>query len=787
MVQVRIFSFHDLDTSQSHNTHLANLVAPGVYRGYRIRRNASDPSLLDITHGADGESVLVTRQGVRIQELDEILGDLKVQNADPVYSRYDLVVSEYVWTSNTEIEMTYKVIRGRYPDNLTDPPPLPQPENENQIPLAFIFVRPQIAIAGQSTVVIEQSDILHIAKAANIPAQEIGSLKPIIDPTNSLRVYIHPGTFPTLDGLSFVTFEGGYSDIIDDSLLTDGETRYYLFGVSDAGDVSVAGESSELTTIPNIDADVLLTCVLKVVKRGGQGIGEDLIDIRFPFTRTTVPRQEADFYQDELANSVFRYARLDDFRDDSFIDLSTLAPDETGLTAAIDKGETSLKVTWAGSGEPSGDVTIATEDLLLGSDLTQIRHILVAADTDITGLTFDYSAQSGFGGFTEKDRELNKIQGLADGVSQLFIRFKIPASQFEGGATKRIFSFVVFMVLDYETLNENSISGLGLENAVYSTPNLISNGDFKVWSRAPSSGDTYPDINSRDKIIYPIRVGDFASRKNIFAGDGWQFTRLDFAAEDDNITRILWSRDVVGSNEENTMDTALEWVGESGAAGSLNYLEHRVLAPQGYDGQYVTFAVDFKSQPREAVGIRLVFYERGSEGTLVIQEAVESGPLRTEGTLILTSGSTLNNKVFAIGFIIVFQQTTGVSTVYVRNARAAIGRYSVLPFTKHPDADDINRKYYERGQIFGSGFMEEGEEAGASIQFGMRKLIGLSENNEIQGAEAEVLSGSRLVNAADLRITATENGLLARAKAASTGLVVVDTDWEAAVIFPPVT
>lgn len=787
MAQVRIFSFHDLDTSQGHNTHIANLVAPGVYRGFRVRRNASDPSLLDITHGADGESVLVTRQGVRIQELEERLGDLKVLSADPVYSRYDLVVAEYVWTSNTNIDMTYKVIRGRYPGSLTDPPVLPTTENPYQIPFAFIFVRPQIAIAGQSTVVIEQWDILHISKAANSLSGDIGSLKPIIDPTNSMRIYIHPGTFPTLDGLSFVDFKGAYSDIVDDSGMADGETRYFLFGVSDDGEVTIAGESAELTTIPNIDADVLLACVLKVVKRGGSGIGEKLTDIRFPFTRTTVPRQEADFYQDELGNSVFRYARLDDFRDDSFVDLTTLAPSETGLTTEIDKGETSLKVTWAGTGEPSADVTIATGDLLLGSDLSQIRHILVAADTDIVGLTFDYSSQSGFGGFTEKDKTLNMIQGLADGVSQLFIRFKIPASEFDGGATKRIFSFVVFMILDYETLNQNSVSSLGLENAAYSIPNLISNGDFRVWGRAPSSGDAYPDINSRDKIIYPIRKDDFSDRKNIFAADGWQFTRLDFSPEDDNITRILWSRDVVGSNEENTMDTALEWVGAAGTAGSLNYLEHRVLVPQGYDGQYVTFAIDFKSQPREAVGIRLVMYERGSDGSLVIQEAVESGPLRTEGTLILSSGSALNNRVFAIGFILVFQQTTGVSTVYVKNARAAIGRYSVLPFTKHQDADDVIRKYYERGQFFSSGFMEEGEEAGVSAQFGMRKLLGLSENGQVRGAQAEVLQGARLVNAADLAVTASENGILARAKAASTGLVVVDLDWEASVIFAPVT
>jgi len=787
MTQLRLFSFHEQDSSLAHNQRIASLLAAGVYKGYRIRPNASDPSKLDVTHGNDGTSVLVTVEGVRIQETAEITGTLQVQNADPSRLRYDLVVSEYQWSPNNAIQQTYKVIRGGYARISSDTPPIPVQENIYQIPLAMILVRPQVAIGGIFRVVIDETDVYHIRMASDPGAEDIGTLKPIIDPVNNLRIFVHAGAFPTLDGLSFIQFEGGYSDEIDDSQMVDGETRYFLIGVGDDKGVSIAGESSTLDTVPNLDSDVLPVAVAKVTKRGGSSYIEDLIDIRFPFARKTVPREEEDFYQDQANTSVFRYVRIDSFRGEGLVDLTTLLPTDADLGVVIDRGETSLEVSWDGAGEPSADVTISTVDLLGDSEIDQVRHIMVTVDTDVENITFDYSSVSGYHSFSGRDLEMNKIIGLADGVSQLFLRFKIPASEFNGGGVKRIFSFAVFMVLDYEMLNEKSLSSLGLDSAAYSIPNLIPNGDFRMWSRAPDSSSAYPDVNSRDIISYQINKDDLSTRRSIFAGDGWQFTRLEFDPNDGLISRILWSRDVVGSLDENTMDTALKWVGEAGTAGQQNYLEFRTLAPQGYDGQFVTFAFDYKSQPREAVGIRLVLYERGSDGSLAVHDAVESGPLRTEGTLIISSNTSLNSKVFAIGFIIVLQQTTGISTVYVKNARAAIGRYSVLPFTRSADADDVCSKYYERGQLFASASAEEGEEVGGAVQFATRKLVGLSENNSIAGALAEALSSSRNVNASGLSLTSTERGILARATAAQTGLVVIDVDWEASVVYSPTT
>jgi hypothetical protein len=785
MTQIRLFSYHDLDASQLHNRRMAELVRPGVYLGYRVRRNASDPSKLDISHGDDSTSVLLTVEGVRIQETQELIGELRVDAADPVYPRFDLVVAEYRWSPNSSIEQVYKVIRGRYPASPSDDPVKPSVQNQDQLPLAYIRVRPVTVIGGVRRVNISQTDILHVPKSSDLPADDVSALKPEIDPTNRLRIYVHPGVFPTVDGLSFVEFEGAYSDQVDASGLVNGETRYFLFGVSDDGGVSVIGQSSSIETMPNLDSDSLPLAVMTVVKRAGTSVGEDLLDIRFPFRRRAIPQAEDRFYQIALSDSVFKDMRIDTFREDSFIVLDSLLPSDSDLSAVLNRGSTSLEVTYSGSSQPSSDVTISTSNLLDGAEIASIRHMMVMADSDVTGVTFDYSTVSAYSGFTGRDYPLNTIVELPSGVSQIYVRFKFPASVFDGGASRHLFSYAVFMNLDYEMLNTHSLSSLGLESAAYSIPNLIANGDFKIWSRAPSDSSLYPDAESRDIITLPIDKDTFASREKIFAADGWQFTRLEFDADDGGISRILWSRDAVGSLEENTMDTALRWEGEEGTAGQVNHLEYRVVAPQGYDGQYVTFAFDYISSPREAVGIKIVFYQRNDDGSLTEISSKESGPLRTSGTLLAVSSETLSNKVYAIGFIIGFQQTTGKSTVCVKNARAAVGRYQILPFTKPRDAEDQIRRYYERGQVFASASVEQGEEVGGAVQFGARKAIGLSENNELVAQVSSVASGNRSVNAGNLAVEGSEQGVLARARAISTGLVVVDLDWEAAVVYAP--
>lgn len=784
-MQVRTTAYHDLDTARLHNTHVTSVIKAGVYRGYFIRANPADRSMLDIISGADDSSILMTVEGVRIEETDDILGVLRIRPADSSFPRWDLVVAEYTWSPDNTIQQLYKIVKGRPATSTTSEPIKPVPSSAFQIPLAWVYVRPRTAIGGISRVEILQTDIILAPKASGIESPtDVSTLKPEVDPTNRMRIFVYRGVFPTIDGSNVVFFDGGYSDEIDDSAMIDGETRYFLFGISDDGEVGVAGESSDSNIDPYIGANVIPLCIAQATKRGSITTIDSLVDIRFPFSRRVAPQPEEASYQGLLNTSVFQYVRIDDLSPGNFIDLDTLTPDEDELTAVIEHGNTSLSIKWDDSGSPSSDVRISTTNLLADSPISNVRHIMLLVDTDASGVSYDYSTVSATSGFTGFDLAPGTLKEIPGSASSIFIRFKIPASNFQGVTVKRIFSYALYMVLDSETLNEQVFTGLGLDTVGFSVPNMICNGDFRIWSRPDANGIT-PDIYSRDKVEYPIQVAGVGNREKIFAADGWQFTKLTHDPRNGVITRVLWSRDAIGSLEETTIDTAIEWKGSAGgdSAGSLNYLEFRVESMPDFEGEYVTFAFDYKSYPKEAVGIRIVFYERQSDGSLSAVDDAESGPVREEGTLLIRSNTQINDKVFAVGFIVVFQQTTGESTIYVKKARAAIGDFRILEFTRPVGADDTCRKYYERGSIYATANLADGEDIGASVQFGSKKVAGLAEGGSPRVRQIPVADSNRSVNTYSLEYTGDANAMVVKGQS-SGGLSIVDLDWESEVIYP---
>ena len=76
--------------------------------------------------------------------------------------------------------------------------------------------------------------------------------------------------------------------------------------------------------------------------------------------------------------------------------------------------------------------------------------------------------------------------------------------------------------------------------------------------------------------------------------------------------------------------------------------------------------------------------------------------------------------------------------------------------------------------------MEEGEEIGTGIQFGSQKSTGLSENGEIRVRSIN----DRSVNIVQTDYQGSRDGFVVRATASTTGLAVIDSDWEGSVIYP---
>lgn len=786
-MQFRSVVYHALDTSTLHNERLAGILAPGVYGGYRIRRSASDPAYVDLTHGGDPSSVLLTVEGVRIEESGEIYGVAKIQPADASYARYDLIVAEYQWTPDNNVRQVYKVIRGPYQRSTSESPIRPQPQTIYQIPLAWIYVRPLTAISGTYRVEIRQDDIFPALKASEVSSPwGIASLKPELDETNRKRIYVNPGVFPDSFGGHAIVFDGAYSSEIDDSGMAVDETRYFLYGLSDDGEVSVAGEGTSLATVPDIGADILPICVAQAVKRSNGTTIDALHDIRFPFTRRYMLQDEENLYREYLRESVFDYGRIDLCDDLSIFDPDTLLPSVEGLTAEINRGDTSLTVTWDGVNPITGDVTVATDNVLDGTEINTVRHFLVVASSDVPGLVFDYSTVSASSGYTGSWYSLGSIIEVMGGpTSRLYLKFKIDNTQFSSAGSKKIFSFAVCMNLSYDMLNRTTLAGLGLDSLGYQIENLISNGDFFQWGRNDSKGDT-PDVFARTKIDYTVKKDGLSSGENIFAADGWQFTRMDFDALNENISRVLWSRDVIGSADENTIDTALEWKGSAWSStpptGQVieNHLEFRTPILGHYVGQYVTLFADYKASHFGSFGIEVRLYERSSSGGFIIQHADRTGVLRTDGTLAIKTSAPINNRTIAVGFVLVFSQLNSPTTTHVKDVRAAIGRYEFLPFRKPQAADLLCRQYYERGTAFNASRLRAGDDLGIASQFGAPKLLGMSDGNVLKiGTIA-----NRCVNAGAPTYASYTGGLTATVRATVDGLSVVDLDWEASVVYP---
>lgn len=787
------FRYHSLDTARIHNRRFVGTVREGVYSGFKLRVNAGYLDRLDVTKAGAPWSILVTSEGVIVEETGDIANAVKIDPADSMRTRIDLVVCEYQFTTDTSIPAVFKVIKGKNQASVSVDPVQPVRENEYQVPLAYVVVRPQQASGGMAQVRISQSDVLHVPEADFALAEDLSALKPIIDPTNSRRIYVYPGVFPNSGQTAVLRWIGGYSSEIDSSQMTEGEYRYFLFGISDDKEVSAVQQGTDPDALTGYGVDVLPLAICKAEKSGGTARLIELTDVRFPFARSVTPQFEKDCYQDLLTTSVFLYALIDTLENGNFVDLDTVdGPTgyETLLKSTIDRSDTSLTFEWLGTTDPDADVTIVTQDLLSGSTISRLTHFMMSMDTPVQGITFDYSTVSKYSGFTNQGFLPDRIVTIpAGGGSRLYIRFRVPKDAFALNPIQKIYSYAAFLNLDPETLNQKVIGELGIGNLLSSVTNLIPNGDFRWWSRNDKNSEP-PDCNMPSQIDYAVTAdpAKIATGEEVFAADGWQFTKIQFAGSSKKISRMIYSEAALGSGIQNAMDTCLYWEGEGGTPGMVNYLELRVPAMAEMIGQKVTFSIDYRANTREAIGIGIAFYSRDEAGNFALLGSMsQAGAPTPDGTLLVESATAVAENVYAIGFVIIFQQTTGASNAFVRHARAAYGSYKNLQYTSLPNARDLLRPYYERGRMMSAYNAVEGEDIVACAQFGAVKHVGLSKDNVIVARVVSGTDANRSQNVDSFVLTATEQGIIATGRAISSGLAKIDLEWEALVLYPSVS
>lgn len=772
MTQRIITEYGALDTSRLQNDRFANVIAPGVYSGYHVRPSSSAPNRLDIITGDDGVSVLVTTQGIRIEESESIIGELVVASADNNLERYDLVIAEYRYTYNTLAEQTYKIIRGKNATGLLEPEQ-PTVESVYQIPLAYVRIRPRSSFSGSYPAQILTTDILPVPKASLIPGVTgVAALKPIISPIDKRRLFIHAGTYTSSEGTQVISFLGGYTSVLEDSTMSDGDEKYVVFGLSDEADVQVLTSADTIEELEDLDNDLLPIARVKARKVNGTIRLISLEDIRTLFPRRTNTVDKLITYHALLAGSVFKYMRVETFETDESILLDSamlidsLETDE--LEATINGVDGTLTIEWTGATSiPTEDVIITTEDLMEGGNLGTIKHFMVAIDTTSSGITFQYSASSSGSGFLE--RQLNTgdvVRAVGTGARKLFLRFVIPASAFSTTTKQvKITSFCVLFEMTDSAFNSLSLNELGLLSFAKSIPNLIANGDFYRWSRNTSEG-ARADLTSKADLVFALNAD------NPVLADGWMVTNFGLNTKGQTVSRVI--RDVTS----NAATTGIEITTSTDPAGAAMIIEYRIPAAQELVGKPLTFAITYETGSASTLSIGIAQFANTSNGLSVVTK--NQVHATTSNDDILVNSSVISADTEQISFFISIEATGAEIAHLLYNARAAVGNYNKLEFNKVVGAANVLRQYYERGRVFGAITGTPGTVVGAAAQFGTPKAVELG---EIVVKLVDNAASNRSIGIGDITLDADADSVVATSSVTANGGATIDIDWEAYVAY----
>jgi len=746
MVQNITTRYRDFDTSEVQNQRFINVVESGVYSGYELSVNGGLAYTIDIKTGSDGVSTLVTSEGVVVTETSDVAAAVKLQAADPTFDRIDLIVAEYSYTTNPADVQTYKVLRGPVQSG-SGSPEVPVLQNAYQVALGQVYVR-----AGANYIL--QSDVRPAIKASWTVSSEWGDLRAEVSSGNSSLIYVYPGIFGKSDGSEVLEFSGGYSTAISDSTFSEGETRWYLFGVSDGLQVVSAGWAPTEAELSEASTDVFVVAKVKATKAAGTVTFSKVVDLRVPFSRAGFRQDEAIKYQELLGNSTLRYLRVDEFEDLDGIAPNTVLNGELTLNTA----ESALQI----SSTAGSDVTFVTTDRVYGSRINTVDHFMVAVDSLVQNLTFTYSTVSPSSGFTTQQYRPGELIRVPGGTARrLYIKFLIPSAEFFAGATTRMFSYGVLINLDNSGKSALSISELGIGDLTESVPNLIANGDFYFWTKGTIQGKPIEPASGA-LAYFPV------SEESPYLADGWQFTQINASLGSTSVGRTT----VTGVDGTSTA-LYLDLQPDNAEQGSgATVMEYRIPRAAALTGNRLTFGADFDLADGGSVTIGIAQFQRTASGLVKVATDTRT-VVRAKGTTILTTQAGVSSEADVIAFFMTFADTVSGT---IRHARAAVGQFGTLPNTYVPDAEAVLSTYAERGTFFQTGFAEAGGVFGGGVQFGAPKRteLGTLDAGSTNAATASVTS-----NADNVTFSADRFGVIVSATAAASANISLQADWQA--------
>lgn len=759
MTQKISTQYQALDTSSLHNERFVNVIHPGVYSGYKLRPNPGQPNLLDLTTGNDDSSVLVTNEGIRIEETATVKAVVAIEPADATLTRLDLVVATYVASTDSAAQQVYEVIKGKNQASVGTDPVRPKPTSEFQIPIAYITVRPQKSFSGVSKAKVDTTDVLHVVPASTVIAPTgIGNLKPELAFNDKRRLFVYEGILPNAQGTKLLSFFGGYSDPLIPSDFGLETSRYFLIGLNDELEVKKIGSAISVDLLPEFSTDTLPLAIVKASVISGVPVITEVQDVRFLFARNLAPRNETIDYKSLLGDSVFKYLRIVEFTTSDDVDLTTVkllgGTTSSLLSADIDTTDSSLAITWAGTTiTPPSAVEIVSENLFSGDEVASTKHFMLAADAYFAGLRFSYSTSSKTSGFspqTFRPNELVRIDGSA--ASKLYLKLIIPAAGFVSGSVAKILSLGVLYGLDDEVLNSATVVDLGIESARLAVRPLIFNSEFAQWS-IKTSNDDFITEKTVDTVSFPLSKDN----GDVLLADGWQMTEFNISLVGDRVQRV-----VDGSVP------SLEFTTDAAASGVFNKLEYRVPKAYELSGQHVSFGTLFESSTVGSVILGIAQYSRIA-GSLVIKNTVEVVSQSLVGQLNLSTDVTIGDDVEQIGFYI---KVGGQTSVSLKSARAQVGTTNEhrLGFC---DLTKLSNTIVSGTFVSSVNVSQNSDEARQTLFVPI---------NDTGFVTAKILA-DRSANLSDVAISYAKNSVIFSGVATSSGFAVFDVDFVCGSVF----
>lgn len=157
MAQNRTWDFGEKRLTTVLNRHFEDVIPSGVYKGFNVEETSPASLSLDVNRAPDSTNVLITPEGIRIEEDADVPGAVTLSAGDPSNPRIDLIFMKHKYDPSTNNPGTFEVVAGT-----------PAPSPIEPTPPVDTFFRTRLAsvLVPTSATSIVTADITNVAKAS---------------------------------------------------------------------------------------------------------------------------------------------------------------------------------------------------------------------------------------------------------------------------------------------------------------------------------------------------------------------------------------------------------------------------------------------------------------------------------------------------------------------------------------------------------------------------------------------------------------------------------------------